>query len=87
MRRQPRARGVAAALMRFLFHVVVFVGGALFVVIRTWQSTRSRLQTTLAAILFAAIIRIISTQQRLARRRRMSESLPRYYDSRGTTAL
>ena len=87
MRRQPRVHGVAAALGRFMFHVVVFVGGALFVVLRTWQRTHSRTQTTLAAVLFAAIVKIISTRQRLARRRKMSESLPRYYDSRGTTAL
>ena len=87
MRRQPRARGVAAALARFLFHVVVFVGGALFVVTRTWQRTHSHLQTTLAAVLFAAIVKIVSTRQRLAHRRNLRDALPRYYDSRGTTAL
>lgn len=87
MRRPPEPRGVASALMWFIFYVAAFGGGAVFVVLRAWQHTHSSVQTVLAAVMYAAVLKIICTRQRLARRRKMSESLPRYYDSRGTTAL
>ena len=89
MHKPPRERGVAFALTWYLLHIVAVGGGATFVVLRTWQHTHSRTQTTLAVVMFAAVLKIISIRQRVARRNGLKRQLklPRYYDSDGTTAI
>jgi len=88
MQRPSRRRGIAYALTWFLMHIIAAGGGGTYVVLRTWQHTHSRMQTTLAAILFMAVLRIVSISQRKAHRAELRANLPRYYNCPdGTTAI
>ena len=87
MRRPMRTRGVATTLMWFLFYLTVVGGGSTLVVLRAWAETQSHTQTLLAGVLYAAVLKVLGTRHRLAHQRRLRDSLPRYYDVKGTTAL
>ena len=83
----PRRSGVAHAIVWVAVHVIVIASAAAYVMLRTWQHTHSRLQTTLAVVLFVAILRLARVKQQSMARKRIVRELPRFYDYDGSTAL